>query len=382
MGNFADNLRELRKKMELTQEELAGFLNVSFQTISKWERQERYPDITMLPVLAGFFGVSVDELLGVEESDQQLNQKQILQQWEKDNAVGKNLNNVKRMRMALKKYPGNYEMMAKLVNSLEKCQGTEEEMKRYRNEAIELSERIIRHCPDTQMRNDVLYNICYSYWNNGERQLAIERAGQLSRLYKARENALVMFLEGEEKVQVGQKAVVTLVSLMYHQISCLCRETHYTSEEKKFLLEQYLKISELLFEKDDIQEILHCRVDAYVRIAEIYLEKRDERMAIDNLKCAVKTLNQSFRIEERKKAQKAMQKAAKNAVQKKAQNVEKGGMDALEQYSQNLLTNAILPEAVLNAAYKKYWLLTQLEDERYDFMRNKEDFVHLLEKIR
>ena len=155
MGNIAENIRILRKQKNMTQEELAAFLHISFQTISKWERQESCPDIQMLPVIARFFEVSVDELLGINESSSREIQDKILKEWEIDNAAGKNRENVQRMKDALKKYPANYEMMVKLVTSLEKYQGTKDETETYRREAIEISERIIKHCPDAKLRNDV-----------------------------------------------------------------------------------------------------------------------------------------------------------------------------------------------------------------------------------
>ena len=65
---FGENLKNLRKQKNLTQERLAEFLGVSFQTVSKWERGDTYPDITMLPEIASFFRVSVDELLGVNRA--------------------------------------------------------------------------------------------------------------------------------------------------------------------------------------------------------------------------------------------------------------------------------------------------------------------------
>ena len=60
-------LKALRKERDLTQEEVAAHLGISFQAISKWERGDGYPDITMLPALANYFRVSVDELIGMDD---------------------------------------------------------------------------------------------------------------------------------------------------------------------------------------------------------------------------------------------------------------------------------------------------------------------------
>ena len=56
---------ELRRRKKVTQQELAKVAGVSFQTISKWETGSTMPDITNLPVLAEYFKVSVDELMGI-----------------------------------------------------------------------------------------------------------------------------------------------------------------------------------------------------------------------------------------------------------------------------------------------------------------------------
>lgn len=63
MVNF--KLAELRKRKGITQKELGDILSVSMKTISKWETGVVYPDISMLPMIAEYFGVSVDMLLGI-----------------------------------------------------------------------------------------------------------------------------------------------------------------------------------------------------------------------------------------------------------------------------------------------------------------------------
>lgn len=58
------NIAELRKSSGMTQEQLAETLGVSPQAISKWENEVTMPDIMLLPVIAGCFDITVDELYG------------------------------------------------------------------------------------------------------------------------------------------------------------------------------------------------------------------------------------------------------------------------------------------------------------------------------
>ena len=60
--NLGNKIRELRRANNLTQEQLATSLNITAQAISKWEMGASYPDMTMIPTLAAFFKVSLDEL--------------------------------------------------------------------------------------------------------------------------------------------------------------------------------------------------------------------------------------------------------------------------------------------------------------------------------
>ncbi len=71
---FSQNMIRLRHMRKLTQEQLADFIGVTKASISKWETGQSLPDILMLPRLAAFFDVTIDELLGYEP---QLSQEQI-----------------------------------------------------------------------------------------------------------------------------------------------------------------------------------------------------------------------------------------------------------------------------------------------------------------
>ena len=64
--NFAENLFRLRKESKLTQEQFAGKIGVSFQSVSKWENNQGYPDIELLPKIASYFHVTLDALMGYQ----------------------------------------------------------------------------------------------------------------------------------------------------------------------------------------------------------------------------------------------------------------------------------------------------------------------------
>lgn len=64
---FGEKLQELRKKKDMTQEELAEALYVSRTAISKWESGRGYPSIDSLKEISRFFSVSIDELLSAEK---------------------------------------------------------------------------------------------------------------------------------------------------------------------------------------------------------------------------------------------------------------------------------------------------------------------------
>lgn len=65
--NIGDNIRSHRRQADMTQEQLADKLGVSYQSVSRWENGSTYPDMELLPAIAKIFGISIDELLGMPD---------------------------------------------------------------------------------------------------------------------------------------------------------------------------------------------------------------------------------------------------------------------------------------------------------------------------
>lgn len=346
--NISGNLKRLRKEKDLTQDELAGFLGISFQAISKWERGDGYPDITFLPVLANFFNVTIDELVGMDEirSTERLNK--IHAQWKENNANGKNAENILLMRETLKAYPNDYLCMVQLVTSLEKCKATPEETAGNRAEAIELSERIIEHCPDTGIRNAVLFNICHSYWKSGDIEKAIKRARQLPTIYKTQENALVLFLKGEERIRVGQQAVIAIIVSLFQQVLAMTETGHYSPEAKITILKKCCEATDVLLENNDVPAVLRCKVSTLMKTSDIALEQGNKDMAIGFLKSAADNALKSIRTPQSSKPA-------------------------------SLLANDIEVESVTTGDFKRLRMSTMLLDQKYDSLRADARFKSICE---
>lgn len=76
---FGENLKQLRKDKNITQEKLAEVLDVSCQSVSRWELGVCYPDVELIPAIANYFGVSIDKLLLNDDYSRQEEKKAFLQ---------------------------------------------------------------------------------------------------------------------------------------------------------------------------------------------------------------------------------------------------------------------------------------------------------------
>ena len=61
-------IKRLRKEKNITQEELAKVLNVTYQSVSRWENDLAYPDVELIPLIASYFDVTTDVLFGTDET--------------------------------------------------------------------------------------------------------------------------------------------------------------------------------------------------------------------------------------------------------------------------------------------------------------------------
>ncbi len=256
---LGENIKRKRLEKGLTQEEVATHIGISAQSVSKWERCEGYPDIEMLPALANYFKISIDELLGVSLTEKEEKYNTVNNIWTNNNRNGLHSANVDLMRDALKLFPNDALLLVQLSTSLEKLDGTQEEKDKYLRESIAVQEQIINYCEDCEVRGATLYNICFAYWKIGEHEKAIEQAKKLPNLYKARENALIYFLEREEKQKTAKDALIPIAWIIFHHLTAL-----FETENNPEHLKKAIQIIDILFNENKdvfVQGIYNNLVD-------------------------------------------------------------------------------------------------------------------------
>ena len=179
MMYLSANLKKYRIMKELTQEDVAEYLGITAQSVSKWERGESCPDITFLPALANIFETSVDLLLGMdtiraEETRRGIHAKAAAYQQEEDYEAA-----AKTYREALKTYPNDPGMMLGLAGALA-LQGETAE-------AIELMEKGLPLSTNEKQKATIRAALCFLYLKAGKEDKANALASRLPHMRESRE---------------------------------------------------------------------------------------------------------------------------------------------------------------------------------------------------
>ena len=116
--NIGETIKKLRKEREITQEEFAEVLGVSCQSVSRWENDNCYPDIELIPTIAGFFGISTDRLMGVDETAEKEAVNKYLEEFQLAMSKGNIDECITIARKGVAEFPNNYVLLDKLMYAL------------------------------------------------------------------------------------------------------------------------------------------------------------------------------------------------------------------------------------------------------------------------
>lgn len=179
---FADNMKHLRESKNVSQEKMAQALNVSFQAVSKWETGKSLPDITMLPMISRYFGITIDALLMTEQLDEKLLLEQYETEAERCQREGLAADNISLWQEAMQRMPNNEQVKVHLMASY-----YDADKVGYSKEIIELCSDIYRTATDSYCRGRAIQLIACTYAAVGNRDKAFEWARKAHTLLNAQE---------------------------------------------------------------------------------------------------------------------------------------------------------------------------------------------------
>ena len=288
MLKLGKKLKRLRVENGLTQEQLAEDFGISFQAISRWENGNAYPDITLLPVIANYFDISTDELLGVDIEKKQQEIDKILEHNSILRSKGKSKESVSFLREKIILYPKSADISYQLAISLYSdlcadCEKTEETLSEIIclvNKAIQLDKG------ESYITFAGKQLLCMVYEMQNNRDEAYKIAVAMPSLWVSREVMLVHALQGDKEINQRQHNLLTFMDLSINNLHHLSRKMD-TPEKSIELLKKAVQLAEILAGEDlkfYSERVFKC----YMKIAENYctLGKADE--AMENLELALK----------------------------------------------------------------------------------------------
>lgn len=246
--NIGSKIREFRKKKGITQEALAVALGISPQAVSKWESGLTYPDITMIPVIAGYFEISIDLLFDYDVREMEAKIRKLL-----DDAGEYFFDDTARytetVREALKEYPGNEILLTALLDAYE-YDMRERGDTSHLDEMIALSQRIIAESADFVRVCGVKDTQAAAYMKRGDYEKARAVLETLPASVTLRDDAISFRLSGKDKLNGAARARCIHLQALYQ--ACL-----EEGDAWFFLEEQAVTLRE--FTPDEyIPEALKC----------------------------------------------------------------------------------------------------------------------------
>lgn len=260
--NIGNKIKILRKQRGITQEQLAESIGVSFQAVSKWENNIALPDITLAPLLASYFSVSMDELFDFNLKEIECAVKIIA-----DEAYKYRESNPSESRRileeGLRKYPENEILLNGLLYVLNYTENPDE--------TIRVASKIIEKTGKSDIKYDALRFLAYAYKAKGDFKSAEAAIEQIPEMTFTKLTEKAYLLTGKAKFEAAEKQKLISAENL---IQMMWKSAEYY-EENGDIDKAIVETQKAL---DIISVISNAQFDIYIKYFNNQIERMKSKM--------------------------------------------------------------------------------------------------------
>lgn len=286
--NIGKKIKDLRQENNLTQEELANDLGVSFQAVSRWENGMSYPDIEILPILANMFDITVDDLLEVDVHKKEKEIKKIMENDLILSNKGKTKERESLLVDALKKYPNSWQIKNLLMDVYFTFYINYDKGE-YAIKTIKLAEDILEKCAEDEIRYSAMQTLIHIYLGKRELDKAKQIVNRLPDMYVTKDWFWPDVVKGEERIKATQNIFVQLVDMFYLKLVTTFGRAEVGKRDIPLL--KYKELLDIVYENGDYGFYYLRLHDIYWWCAKDQAQIKDKNKTIEYLSKAKECLN-------------------------------------------------------------------------------------------
>ena len=293
---IGENIKRLRRQKGITQETLADRMHVSTAAVSKWERNETFPDIAMVIPLASYFGVSTDELLGLDAAKNEEKIKHYIDEANRLAALGKELDRFELITKAYNEFPNDWRIIELYMWQLNYDPHHREQPFGYevhKNELYRLCERVLDECHIDQIRYSALSIIGGLYLLDGQKEKAIETAKRFPPYWMTQGDELEGCYDCEKETDEWlaqlRENIWELTSALYVKLrNVTLNAKDITPQEQIKNWGKSVGLIKMIFDQGDYGWYHYDLSDLYFWIANRYVMINDFNKAFENYELGFK----------------------------------------------------------------------------------------------
>lgn len=296
--HLGDKIRELRRRDGRTQEALADALGITSQAVSRWESGGSYPDMEILPAIANYFGVTIDELFGYQ-SDRERKVDAIIDKVDGYHIKARSDDGwvddcLAVLREGLAEYPQSDRLLITLADTLTEAgwrrhkewlyYDEEGDLRRrcdvhkkngYWAESIRICEGLAETAKDPSIRTRAVSLLVLLYRNIGETAKAVSCAEKMPELNDCREVLLACACDGKENAAHIGDLLLKLAGQFAGQLvyGLMANKNHYDSDMPIAKINGAIGLFRLLCDDGNFGEYHGDLIRLYLYLSELQWER-------------------------------------------------------------------------------------------------------------